>query len=71
MNINVKVFYVTSSGGDSQACPMYPKYVCNIFAISQERRDGKLIFGMQINIKLFYKLTLSIFVGMANHAQGT
>ena len=31
----------------------------------------KLIFWIQINIKLFYKLMVSILVGKASHAQKT
>ena len=31
----------------------------------------KFIFGMQINIKVFYKLILSFWVCVARHAQST
>ena len=55
------------------AYPKYPKWkVCNIFAISSKKKEGmKLIFCMQINIKLLRKLILLILVGMTRHAQIT
>ena len=31
----------------------------------------KFLFGMQINIKIFYKLIVSLWVYVARHAQST
>ena len=39
-------------GVRSQACPKYPKQICDIFAISQGKREGRSIKGL-INVKGF------------------
>ena len=41
---------------------------CNI---SRKKWVNKFIFGMQINIEVFYKLILSFWVGAIRHAQST
>ena len=41
---------------------------CNI---SKKKGMMKLIFDMQINIEVFYKLVLSFWVCVAKHAQST
>ena len=43
----------------------------HIFAISQQKWEMKLIFCLQINTKVFFKLIVSLWVGKARHAQGT
>ena len=60
-------------GGQGKSCTKRPKLqVSKIFAISQEKKGGmKLIFCMQINIKLFKKMMLPILVDKASHAQST
>ena len=45
-------------GVRGQVCPKYQKWqVSNIFVIVQKRGEGKIVFCMKMNIKVFYKLT--------------
>ena len=44
------------------------KYFCNI---SRKSFVTKLIFGMLINITVFFNMILSLLMGLANHAQST
>ena len=41
---------------------------CNI---SRKKWTMKFVFGMQINIEVFYKLILSLWVCIVRHAQST
>ena len=43
-------------------------YLCNI---SSKTWGMKLIFCMQINVKVFYKIIVSLWVRVARHAQST
>ena len=43
-------------------------YLCNI---SSKTWGMKLIFCMQINVKVFYKIIVSLWVWVARHAQST
>ena len=59
-------------GVSSQACPKYPKYkVCISLQYLQKSIGLKLIFCLQINTKVFYKLIVPLWVCIARHAQST
>ena len=53
--------------------PKVPKIKSlHIFAISPEKNFGDEVdFGLQIKVKVFYKLIVSIWVCVARHAQST
>ena len=55
-----------------QACPNYPKWqVCYFFEISQEGSREKLIFCMQISMKVSFKLIQWFLMGMDKHFQNS
>ena len=52
LQIDAMIFY-----GDGQAFPKFPKLQgCNVINILKKKLEMKLIFYMQINIKVSYKL---------------
>ena len=54
----------------SQVCPKYPKQVCIYLCNISRRTQGmKMIFCLQINTKVFYKLLVLLWVSIARHAQ--
>ena len=56
--------------GHSQVCPKYPKIASLECLCNTSKKGGmKLIFFIQINIKLSYKLIPLILVGMTRPAQ--
>ena len=56
----------------NQACSKYPKWeVCISLQYLQESMGVKLIFYLQINTTIFYKLIVSFWVCIARHAQST
>ena len=57
-------------GVRNQACPNYPKNVY-LWNISRKMWPMKLIFSLQINTEVFYKLVVSLWVCVARHAQST
>ena len=57
-------------GVRNQACPNYPKNVY-LWNISRKMWPMKLIFCLQINTEVFYKLIVSLWVCVARHAQST
>ena len=68
MQINIEVFcwFVTRHAQSAQN-EKFP-YVSNI---SRNALGVKLIFCLQINAKVFYKLIVSLYVCVARHAQST
>ena len=55
-----------------QVCPKYPnKKFPYVYNISRKTRGMKLIFWLQINTKVFYKLLLSLWVCIGRHVQST
>ena len=68
MQINIEVFcwFVTRHAQSAQN-EKFP-YVSNI---SRNALGVKLIFCLQINAKVFYKLIVSLYVCVARHAQNT
>ena len=58
----------------NQAYPKYPKKEVCIPALSPEKHGGggvKLVFCLQMNMKVFYKFIVSLWVCIARHAQST
>ena len=63
---------VTGFGKQGKSSSKYLKLkVCKIFAIYQERMRNEVDFFLWINIKVFWKLRLSLLMGAARHAQYT
>ena len=64
----------------NKACPKYPKKEVCIPALSPEKHWGggggvgggvKLVFCLQMNMKVFYKFIVSLWVCIARHVQST
>ena len=62
-----KLFFCPNYGPKCcQAIMLQDSLKCNISG-----KNGKSIFGIQINMEVFYKLILSLWVCVKNHAQST
>ena len=71
MQVNIKVD-TTILGVQSKTCPIYAKWeVTRSLQYLQKNIGMKLIFYLQINAKVFYKSTVSLWVCIARHAQST
>ena len=57
---------------DGQPFPKFPRLlICTVFTISRKKLDMKLIFCMQINIKVSYKVIIPLLMGIIKHSQST
>ena len=73
LQINIEVFYrlYYHFGFVQLGMPKVPKMrSLDIFAITPEKRC-EVVFCMQMNAKVFYKLIVSLWVFLASHSQST